>query len=87
MAKECGAGSPLRLWLNEYGLDPDFFYSLSPLERLIIDNEALSNLFEFQNKASEKQNEKRKLAAKGIEPYDSVDDWLSEIEAANRGED
>lgn len=86
MAKECGGGSPLRLWLNEYGLSPDFFNSLSPLERLIIDNDALSELFRHQNEANDGQSKKRKLKDKGIEPM-SKDEWLDEIEKANKGED
>lgn len=86
MAKECGI-SPLRLWLNEYGLDPQFFASMQPLDRLLLDNMIISELIKDQNDAQEKRHKKDKLAKKGIQPYESTDEWLAEIEAANRGED
>lgn len=83
VAKECGGGSPLRLWLNEYGLDPKFFNALPPLDRLLLDNMMISELIKDQNEAQDKQTKKKDLAKKGIQPYESVDEWLSEVEAAN----
>jgi hypothetical protein len=52
--------TPLRLWLEEYGLDPNFYNSLEPLQRLLIDNEAFANLHIAEQKA-QKRDEKRSL--------------------------
>ena len=69
--------------MNEYGLDPKFFNSIPPLERLLLDNAMISELIKSQNDAQDKKHKKEKLAKKGIQPYESVDEWLAEVEEAN----
>jgi hypothetical protein len=59
---------------------------LTPEEKIVIDNQILSDLNEAENKANEKASEeaKEKAMYPGIERYDSEDDYWAEVELAEK---
>ena len=86
MAKGFGAGSPLLL-ANRYGRISDTFLdSLSPDEKILIDNHLLNRLIESENDAMKRAREDAKDRAEhpGMERYDSEDDFWAEAERAER---
>jgi hypothetical protein len=86
VAKGFGAGRPLRLAL-EYGFICDsFLESLTPEEKILIDNQILNDLIKQENDANEKASKeaKEKSEHPGMERYESEDDFWDEVAKAEK---
>jgi hypothetical protein len=87
VAKGYGAGSPIFL-ASKYGLlDPKFFNSISPIERVLIDSEILNRLITSENEAQERASKKAKEKREhpGMERDEDPEDFWDAVERANKG--
>lgn len=88
MAKAFGQ-SPILL-ARQYKLFTDeYFASLAGIDKLLIDHAILNRVIAEENKAQEEAIKKRKEQNDhpGMEKFETEDDFWSEVDAANRGED
>ena len=71
----------------EYGrVSQDFFDSLSPDRRILVDHHILNRLIQAENEAQEKamQKAKEERDHPGMERYRSEDDFWAEVEEAEK---
>lgn len=71
----------------EYGrVSQEFFDSLSPDRRVLVDHHILNRLIQAENEAQEKamQKAKEKRDHPGMERYHSEDDFWAEVEEAEK---
>lgn len=74
----------------EYGrVSQDFFDSLSPDRRILVDHHILNRLIQADNEAQEKatQKAKEKRDHPGMEKYEDPEDFWESVRRANEGEE
>jgi hypothetical protein len=86
VAKGFGAGSPLFLASKYNFICDSFLDSLSPEEKILIDNQVLNDLIGAENDAQEKASKKAKEKSDhpGMERYEDPDEFWDEVERANK---
>ncbi|MFA5407403.1 MAG: hypothetical protein WC343_01370 [Bacilli bacterium] len=74
----------------EYGrVSQEFFDSLSPDRRILVDHHILNRLIQAENEAQEKaiQKAKEKRDHPGMEKYEDPKDFWESVRKANEGEE
>ena len=74
----------------EYGrVSQEFFDSLSPDRRILVDHHILNRLIQAENEAQEKaiQKAKEKRDHPGMEKYEDPEDFWESVRKANEGEE